>query len=30
VIKGGLEPLANEINEVLGSKHDDRFSDHFF
>ena len=28
-IKGGPEPLENEINEILGSKREDRFSDHF-
>jgi len=29
VIKGGPEPLKNEINKILGSKREDRFSDHF-
>ena len=28
-IKGGPEPLENEINKILGSKREDRFSDHF-
>jgi len=28
-LKGGPEPLENEINKILGSKRDDRFSDHF-
>jgi len=28
--KGGLEPLEKEINEILGSKREDRFSDPFF
>ena len=27
--KGGPEPLENEINKILGSKREDRFSDHF-
>ena len=27
--KGGPEPLENEINKILGSKCEDRFSDHF-
>ena len=27
--KGGPEPLENEINRILGSKREDRFSDHF-
>jgi len=26
---GGPEPLENEINKILGSKREDRFSDHF-
>ena len=29
-IKGGPEPLENEINEILGSKSEDRFSTPFF
>jgi len=29
VIEGGPEPLENEINKILGSKREDRFSDHF-
>jgi len=29
-IKGGPEPLEKEINEILGSKREDRFSDTFF
>ena len=29
-IKGGPEPLENEINKIIGSKREDRFSDHFF
>jgi len=29
LIKGGPEPLENEINKILGSKREDRFSDHF-
>ena len=29
-IKGGPEPLEKEINEILGSKREDRFSDPFF
>ena len=28
-VRGGPEPLENEINKVLGSKREDRFSDHF-
>jgi len=28
-IKGGPEPLENDINKILGSKREDRFSDHF-
>jgi len=28
--KGGPEPLENEINRILSSKREDRFSDHFF
>jgi len=28
-LKGGPEPLENEINKILGSKRDDWFSDHF-
>jgi len=28
-IKGGPEPLENEINKILRSKREDRFSDHF-
>ena len=28
-LKGGPEPLENEINKILGSKCEDRFSDHF-
>ena len=28
-MKGGPEPLENEINEILGSKSEDRFSDYF-
>ena len=28
-IKGGPEPLENEINKISGSKCEDRFSDHF-
>jgi len=28
-LKGGPEPLENEINKILGSKREDRFSDHF-
>ena len=28
-LKGGPEPLENEINQILGSKFEDRFSDHF-
>ena len=28
-LKGGPEPLENEINQILGSKREDRFSDHF-
>ena len=28
-VKGGPEPLENEINKILGSKREDRFSDHF-
>jgi len=27
--QGGPEPLENEINKILGSKREDRFSDHF-
>ena len=27
--KGGPEPLENEINKILGSQREDRFSDHF-
>ena len=29
-VKGGHEPLENEINKTLDSKCEDRFSDHFF
>jgi len=29
-LKGGPEPLEKEINEILGSKREDRFSDPFF
>ena len=29
LIQGGSEPLENEINKILGSKREDRFSDHF-
>jgi len=29
-VKGGPEPLENAINEILGSKHEDRFSNPFF
>jgi len=29
-IKGGPEPLENEINKILGSKRKDRFLDNFF
>ena len=29
-LKGGPEPLENEINEILGSKREDRLSDPFF
>ena len=29
-IKGGPEPLEKEINEILGSKREDRLSDPFF
>ena len=29
LIKGGTEPLENEINKILGSKREDRFSCHF-
>ena len=28
-LQGGPEPLENEINKFLDSKHEDRFSDHF-
>ena len=28
-LQGGPEPLENEINNILGSKREDRFSDHF-
>jgi len=28
-LKSGPEPLENEINKILGSKREDRFSDHF-
>jgi len=28
--KGGPEPLEKEINEILGSKREDRFSNPFF
>jgi len=28
-VKGGPEPLEKEINTILGSKREDRFSDHF-
>jgi len=28
-IKGGPEPLENEINKILDLKREDRFSDHF-
>jgi len=27
--KGGPEPLEKEIHKILGSKREDRFSDHF-
>ena len=30
VVKGGPEPLEKEINEILGSKREDRLSDPFF
>jgi len=30
IIKGGPEPLEKEINGILGSKREDRFSDPFF
>jgi len=29
-LKNGPEPLEKEIHEILGSKHEDRFSDPFF
>jgi len=29
LFKGGPEPLENEINNILCSKREDRFSDHF-
>jgi len=29
IVKGGPEPLENEINKILGSKREDRFSDNF-
>ena len=29
ILKGEPEPLENEINKILGSKREDRFSDHF-
>jgi hypothetical protein len=29
-VKGGPEPLEKEINEILGSKREDRLSDPFF
>jgi len=29
-LKGGPEPLENEINKILGSKREDRFLDNFF
>ena len=29
-LKGGHEPLEKEINEILGSKREDRLSDPFF
>ena len=29
-VKGGPEPLENEIIKILGSKREDQFSDHFF
>jgi len=29
-LKGGPEPLENEINQISGSKREDWFSDHFF
>jgi len=29
-LKGGPEPLEKEINEILGSKREDRLSDPFF
>jgi len=29
-LKGGSEPLEKEINEILGSKREDRLSDPFF
>jgi len=29
-LKGGPEPLEKEINEILGSKREDRFSNPFF
>jgi len=28
-LRGGPEPLENEINKILRSKREDRFSDHF-
>jgi len=28
-IKGGPEPLENEINKILGSRRENQFSDHF-
>jgi len=28
-LMGGPEPLENEINKILGSKREDRYSDHF-
>ena len=28
-LKSGPEPLENEINKILGSRREDRFSDHF-
>jgi len=29
-IEGEPEPVINEIKEILGSKHEDQFSDHSF
>jgi len=28
IFKGGPEPLKNEMNKILGSKREDRYSDH--